>query len=257
MRKYLFIVLTAIVAISVASVASARTDIQTIKVKVTPSKLDKKKFKSGTKLFVDIDTVPDDELTPNLDQPPSATRTQVDFSSNLKFNPKAVPTCNVDSAAITNQTRDKAIDLCGKKSVVSLDNGTDATLQFDPAPNDPGTQPVSLTVAVTAFNGKEKNTLYLHTDPQGVDTKPVLVGKLKKGPKGYGKTLDVAVPGTPPFSISEFRTTVKNGAYVSARCKQKNATYQARTTYSNHPSTEATSVVKCKTKKSKGGKKGK
>ncbi len=248
MRKYLTIALAAFLAVAVASVAYARTDIQTIKVKVTPSKLDKKKFKPGAKLFVDIDTVPDDELTPNLDQPPSATRTRVDFSSNLTFNPKAVPQCKVTSAEIQNQTREDAIKLCGKKSVVSLDNGTDATLQFDPDQSSPGTTPVELKVAVTAFNGKEKNTLYLHTDPEGIATKPVLVGKLKKGPKGYSKTLDVTVPATPPFSISEFRTTVKSGAYISARCKEKVATYQARTTYSNHPSTKATALVKCKRK---------
>lgn len=248
MRKYLTIALAAVLAVAVASVASARTDIQTIKVKVTPSELDKKKFEPGAKLFVDIDTVPDDELTPNLDQPPSATRTRVDFSSNLRFNTNAVPQCKVTDSQIQNEDKKTATKKCGKKSVVSLDNGTDATLDFDPDPAAPDTTPVQLKVQVTAFNGKEKNTIYLHTDPEGIATKPVLVGKLKKGPKGYSKTLDVTVPATPPFSISEFRTTVKSGAYISARCKEKVATYQARTTYSNHPSTKATALVKCKRK---------
>lgn len=250
MRKYLIIAMVAVLSVAVVNSASARTDIQTIKTKITPSKLDKKKFKNA-KLYVDIDTVPDDELTPNYDQPPSANRTQVDFSPNLKFNTKAVPQCDVSDAEIQNQTKDVATDMCGKDSIVSLDNGTDATLQSDPDPSSPGTTPLVLKVAVTAFNGKEKDTLYLHTDPEGIPTKPVLVGKLKKGPKGFGKTLDVTVPGTPPFSISEFRTTVKNGKFVQARCKDKTATYRARTDYNDHPSTEATAVVKCKQKKKK------
>lgn len=248
MRKYLIIALTAVVAVAVVSFASARDDIQTIKAKVTPSKLDKKKYKNA-KIFVDIDTVPDDELTPNKDQPPSANRTRVDFPKNLKFNTKAVKNCKVTDAEIQNQTREQAIKLCGKASVVSLDNGTDATLQADPDPDSPGTTPLVLKVAVTAFNGKEKNTLYLHTDPEGIPTKPVLVGKLKKGPSGFGKTLDVVVPGTPPFSISEFRTTVKAGSYIQARCKKKVSTVQARTDYEDHTSTRSTSTVKCKQKK--------
>lgn len=247
MRKYLIIALTAVLSVAVVNTASARTDIQTIKTKVTPSKLDKKMY-TNAKLFVDILTVPDDELSPNNDQPPAATRTQVDFSPNLKFTPKAVPKCKVTAAEIQNQTRDSAIAMCGKDSVVSIDSGTDATLQTDPDPSSPGTTPFVLKVAVTAFNGKENNTLYLHTDPEGIPTKPVLIGKLKKGPQGFGKTLDVAVPATPPFTISEFRTTVKNGKYIQARCKDKVATYQARTDYSDHPSTTATAVVKCKQK---------
>lgn len=256
MRKYLTIALTAVLALAVVSFAFARDDIQTIKTKITPSKLDKKKFKNA-KIFVDIDTVPDDELSPTLNQPPSATRTEVDFSRNLKFDTTAVPNCKVTAAEITNRSRDDAINLCGKDSVVSLDNGTDATLVTDLDQSGPGTDQFILEVAVTAFNGKEKNTLYLHTDPDDpVTTNPVLVGELKKGPQGFGKTLDVTVPGTPPFAISEFRTTVKAGGFVQARCKEKVATYQARTTYSNHTPTEATALVKCTQKKSKKGGKG-
>jgi hypothetical protein len=77
----------------------------------------------------------------------------------------------------------------------------------------------------------------------------VLVGKLKKGPKGFSKTLDVAIPDLLAGAISEFRVTVKKAAYVTARCKQKTATFQARTQYENHSPTEALSTAKCKQKK--------
>ncbi len=256
MRKYAAFALTAFLSLVCASYAFARDDIQTIKARVTPSKLDANEFKNA-KIAIDIRTVADDELSPALDQPPSATRTQVDFPKNLKFNTKAAPNCKVSSSSLFNTTTTTAVGLCGKKSIVSLSSGTRAEVQIDPAPTTPGSTPLIVPVQVTAFNGKEKNALYLHARADSVNNTTLLIGKLKKGPKGYKTTLDVSIPPLLAGAISDFQTTVKSGGYVQARCKQKSATYQARTTYENHPSTEATSVVKCKQKKSKGGKKGK
>ena len=62
----------------------------------------------------------------------------------------------------------------------------------------------------------------------------MLVGKLKKGPKGYGNQLDVTIPPLLAGAISRFTTTVKNGKYVQARCKTKNEKWQATTMYNNH-----------------------
>ena len=248
-KKFLGLGLTAILVVGLVSFASGRTDIQTIKAKVTPSKLDKKKFKNA-KIYVDITTIPDQELTPNLDQPPSAVRTRVDFPDNLKFNTKAAPNCKVSDAQLNNTTTKTAIQLCGKDSIVSKSGRgrTSAEVQIDPDPNSPGNQPGIVPVVVTAFNGNKPNTLYLHARADAVNNTSILVGKLKKGPKGYKTTLDVKIPPLLAGAISDFKTTVKSGSYVQARCKKKSATYQARTTYSNHPSTRSTSVVKCKTK---------
>jgi hypothetical protein len=256
MRIYKIAALTLVFVLGLAGYAAARTDIQTIKVRVTPSKLDKKKFNKSAKIFVDIDTVADPEVTPNLDQPPSADRTFVDFPPNLKFNTKAAPNCKATSAGLQNTTTSQARSICGSKTVISRSNGTDAEVTIDPDPANPGTPPVIVDVVVTAFNGNAKNELYLHARADAVNNTSVLVGKLKKGPKGYAKTLDVAIPDLLAGAISEFRVTVKKGKYVQARCKQKSATYQARTQYENHAPTQATSVVKCKQKKSKKGKGG-
>ena len=68
---------------------------------------------------------------------------------------------------------------------------------------------------VTAFNGHEKHTLFLHSYAPSANNTSVLVGKLKrKGPKGYGNQLDVTIPPLLAGAISRFTTTVKNGKYV-------------------------------------------
>ena len=77
----------------------------------------------------------------------------------------------------------------------------------------------------------------------------VLVGKIKKGPKGYGKQLDVTIPPLLAGAISRFTTTVKAGKYVQARCKTKNQKFQAVTKYTNHAETTDDFTSKCKQKK--------
>ena len=93
---------------------------------------------------------------------------------------------------------------------------------------------------MTAFNGKEKNTLYLHSRADSVNNTSILVGKLKTGkkaPKGYGSQLDVAIPDLDAGAIARFTTTVKSGKYVQARCKTKNEKWQAISKYYNHADT--------------------
>jgi len=251
MRIYKIAALTLVFVLGLTGYAVARDDIQTLDVRVTPSKLDKKKFNKSAKIYVDIDTVADPEVSPNLDQPPSADRTQVDFPANLKFNTKAAPNCKATSGGLQNTTTDQARSICGSKSVISRANGTDAEVTIDPDPANPSSTPIIVDVVVTAFNGNAKNELYLHARADAVNNTSVLVGKLKKGPKGFSKTLDVAIPDLLAGAISEFRVTVKKAAYVTARCKQKTATFQARTQYENHSPTEALSTAKCKQKKKK------
>ncbi|MEO7198192.1 MAG: hypothetical protein ABIZ50_06935, partial [Solirubrobacterales bacterium] len=170
MRKILLIALTAFVALAVAN-AGAAGEVQSIKASIAPTKLDKKKYKP-VKLVVDVETANNDEDT-TLAQPPSATRTVVDFPSNLKFDTDAVPSCKVDSNAITNTTQEQATEMCGKDSKVSIDSGTSGLITI----GIPGGGSAPLPVQITAFNGQKPNTIYLHTDPgPSITTKPVLLG---------------------------------------------------------------------------------
>jgi len=260
MRKYLILVVAALVsALAIPTIAQA-DDIQSITGSLTPTKRDKKKFKPG-QIYVEILTQDMGEGTkPN--QPPSATNTKVNFPTNAKFNPGAVPKCKVSSGDLELTTSQQAIDKCGKKSVVSIKStmpedppgrnhatGTSAwvTVDFGPVTGQ-------VPVQVTAFNGKENGTLYLHSYAPSANNTSILVGKLKTGkkaPKGYGSQLDVTVPPLLAGAISRFTTTVKSGKYVTARCKSKKEKWQAITTYSNHATTTDDYESTCKQKKSK------
>ncbi|HEX6987362.1 MAG TPA: hypothetical protein VF170_18435, partial [Planctomycetaceae bacterium] len=79
----------------------------------------------------------------------------------------------------------------------------------------------------------------------------VLVGKLTKNKKSSlsnGPSLDVAVPVLAAGGIKTFKTTVKHGKYVQARCKTKSEKWQAITSYDNHAQTTDDYVSKCKQK---------
>jgi hypothetical protein len=246
MRKYLIVAVGALAALVVANFAFAAptSSIQTITTKLTPKKLSKKKYKPA-KIFVDIETQNNDEASgpPGSNEPPKANRTVVDFPKNMKFDTKAVPKCKKGSGALEGTSTATAKKICGNKSIVSVPT-TDAVVGVGGP-----TSTVDVPVVVTAFNGNKPNTLYLHARVESLGITSVLIGKLKKGPKGYGKTLYVKVPTLTAGGIASFRTTVKAGKYVQARCKTKNMTFRATSTYSNHSKTVDTYQSKCKQKK--------
>ena len=263
MRKYLAGALAAFMALACLNVAVAGADVQSINAKLTPKKLSKKKYKPAT-IAITVATQNNDQAGDSppefQNQPPAATRTIVDFPKNMKFNTNAAPHCKVNDAALANTTTEQATDLCGKKSIVSVGE--------QPGPGFPkktgAVQRVGgavgftdYDVVVTAFNGQKKNTLYLHARVQALPITAVLVGKLTKNQKASlsnGPSLDVTVPVLAAGGIKTFKTTVKHGKYVQARCKQKNMTFGARSTYNSGPNTDhtptkATFKTKCKQKK--------
>lgn len=261
MRKYVILAMAALACMVMASYAQAD---QTITGSIKPSKLDKKKKKPVT-LIIDIRTT--DKGSP-VDQPADADRTVVDFGKNLSFDPKAVPNCAGTEADLQNTTTEAAIDICGKKSIVSVtpktpigpdsldtangnsrvlkaDVPTGAVVVVDTDPVNPNSTQTFVPVALTAFNGTSNNTLYLHSKATTLPVTNVLVGKLKKGKGKYGNSLDVTIPQLLAGGIADFKTTVKNGKYVQAVCKSTKLPFAARTTYSDAPQTTATFNGKC------------
>jgi hypothetical protein len=260
MRKTSVVVLSALIALLGASYAQA-DDIQSIEAKISPNKLDKKKFKPA-KIWVEIITGNNvDGPIPN--QPPRATNTKVNFPKNLKFNTGAVPKCKVSHDQLENTSTEQATELCGAKSIVSVGSnvptGPEPTTGTSAWIGIGGPSPLGEPVVVTAFNGKEKNSLYLHSRAQNFPITSVLIGKLKKGPKAYGSQLDVTVPPLAAGGIARFTVTVKAKSYVQARCKSKTMKYQAITTFEDHPKVSDNYSHKCTQKKAKKkkGKKGK
>jgi hypothetical protein len=253
MRKYLIVAVAAMIsALALTSVAQA-DPIQSITTKLTPQKLPKKKYKPA-KIYVEILTGPLG-TGPNPEQPPSAFNTKVNFPANMKFDTKAVPRCKGSEAKLQNTTTKQAKKICGNKSIVSKGSGTptgpehatgtSAWVTVD-LPGSNTTLPVP--VVVTAFNGEKKNQIFLHSRADSVNNTSVLVGKIKKGPKGFGKQLNVKIPPLLAGAISRFTATVKSGKYVQARCKTKNMKFQAVTQYENHPTTTDDFSSKCKRK---------
>jgi hypothetical protein len=244
MRRTMFFAVTALLALfATSSVANAQEPQQTVEAKLTPTKLDKKKYKPA-KIFVDVETGPNDE-DPTLQQPPSAERTIVDFPKNMKFDTTAVDNCKVTNTAISNTTGDQAKQLCGPDSQVGS-GVAEVRIGTSPTTSSP------IPIVVTAFNGNQKDQIYLHSDPTGIPTKPVLVGKLVKGPTGFGRSLDVTIPPLGAGAISNFETTVKAGKYVQTRCKQTTNPFRARSFYTDHsPTTTPVWETKCKRKKKK------
>lgn len=267
MRKYVAAALAALVALACVNVATASAGIQAIDAKLTPTKLSKKKFKPA-KIAITIETQNNDQAGDSdpkfSNQPPAATRTIVDFPKNMKFNTNAAPHCKVDSAALAGTTTEQAIEACGKKSIVSVGEKPPSGATFWQPKKTGAVQRVGsdtgwtdYSFVVTAFNGKQKNTIYLHARGTLLPITAVLVGKLTKNKKASlsnGPSLDVTVPVLAAGGIKTFKTTVKHGSYVQARCKQKNMTYGARSTFdsgadTDHTPTKATTKQKCKQKK--------
>jgi len=253
MRKYLIAVVVAVVsALALTSIAQA-DDIQSITAKLTPKKRSKKQFKPA-QIYVEILTQDNEGER----QPPSAFNTKVNFPANMKFDTKKVPKCKATEAQLQGTSTENAIAACGSKSVVSKGSklptspghqgGTSAWVVID---TGPVSAPLQVPVRVTAMNGHEKHTLFLHSRAESLGVTTVLVGKLKKGPKGFGSQLDVTIPPLALGAIRRFTTTVKAGKYVQARCKSKNEKWQAVSMYNDHAKTTDDYTTKCKQKKKK------
>ena len=259
MRKSLIAAVAVIVAALAVPAIGQADPIQSITANLTPAKRSKTKFKPA-QIYVEILTGPNSSAATNPEQPPSATNTKVNFPKNAKFDPTAVPRCKGTEAQLQNTTTEQAKGICGSKSIVSKgsklptgpesETGTSAWVTVDLPGND---TTLGVPVVVTAFNGTNKNTLYLHSRADSVNNTSVLVGKLKTGkkaPKGYGSQLDVTIPPLLAGAIARFTTTVKAGKYVQARCKAKNEKWRAITTFENFTSPTVTDdyTSKCKQK---------
>ena len=253
MRKILALAVAGAVAFGVVTMANAGEETQQEVFKVKPTKI-KKKNHQNVKLINEVIT-PDD---PDLGQPPSATRTIVDWPKQFKFGLKKVPYCKTDEDGLNAApTVEDAKAACGKKSQVSSDKGSEAVIRTTLAP------PFDVVnVDVVAFNEKGKR-LYLYSKPTGdASAVPasVLTGKLKKfgaikdvdRPDGpFKQSLDVNVPPLAAGAIAYFKVTIPKSKYVQAKCKPKKMTAQATTLFSNGDTPQSTDdhTIKCKPKK--------
>jgi len=254
MRKFIALAIAGAMTVGVVSFATADESIQTEVGKVSPTKLPKKKHKNVK--FVNTITTFN---VPGTNQPPSANRTILDLSKNLKFNNKKWPYCKTDAAGLElAATVDDAKKLCGKKSIVSQDSGSTANVRVDLGP---GNEPLLLDIQVVAFN-ENGNKLLLYSKPVGPASgipASILVGKLKKASKvggrppgsstkGFKQSLDVSIPPLAAGAISLFKVTIEKSKYIKARCKPRRMKFQATTFFSNAAPTSDGFSFGCKPK---------
>jgi hypothetical protein len=254
MSRYTRLAVAAILGLALAATPSfaVADPIQSITTKLKPKKLPKKRYRPA-QIRVEIITGPNTGDPASPEQPPSAFRTKVNFPKNMKFDTKQVPRCKGTEAQLQNTTTKQATKVCKRKSIVSRGTG----LPTGPAPTigtsawvtvdlpGPGTT-LGVPVVVTAFNGSKKNQIFLHSRADSVNNTSILVGRLQKGPKGFGRQLNVKIPPLLAGAIARFTATVQNGRYVQARCKTKRMRFQAITRFTNHPTVKDDFNLKCK-----------
>ena len=224
--------------------AVAADDIQQLDAYFTPTKLDGRKF-TQAKLFVDLFTASNDESGANGKQPPTARRVRIDLARNLRFAPGAVPRCKVPARALRGEGAARQERLCGRASKVSIDSGSGAEITWDP----PLVLPPEVTeAALQVFNGRKRSTLYIAIDPDGPETGPVLVGKLRRSEVGraYGRQLDLDMAAPPRGAFSDLRFTIKQGNYLRARCRSRKSRFLVRTNFTNHSPSSVADATVCK-----------
>ena len=240
-RKSRFIVAIGLVmALAVSGLAfAAGSDENEAKVvgKVSPSKLDKKKYKK-VNLLLGVETSTS-HAVPGQQNPEQEF---IELGKNIKWDGSKADTCDAD---IGGTTTDQAKAACPPGSV--LGSGS-ASANLGSAGN------VS-DITVTTFNGPAKNHVRLHaySPSLGASLTQVVDGDIVKAKtSGYGQAL--SVPNAPDlgndaFLLTSFNSKItKSSGVVTARCKAKKIPFKRTVTYDDGSQETATITQKCKRK---------
>jgi hypothetical protein len=242
-RKWLAVGVGLTVALGTTSMAfAAATDTQDAAVdgKISPAKLDKKKYKP-VKLFTGVRTEVQGGVTGTQSNPLSE---YLSYPKNIKINLNGGATCS--TLPPSGSTPAQARAACPSKSY--LGEG-DAQIQ------GPGGVFID-DITVSVFRGPSKNGVQLHTySPTLLAAAPTVLGSIVKSNAGgkFGSALSVPhAPETGSLMLTGFNATInKSSKFATARCKSKKMTYQRKVTYADGSSEIAETTQKCKQKKSK------
>jgi hypothetical protein len=239
-RSRLVVALGLVLALGVSGVAFGTAAVNTAAVdgKVTPKKLDTKKFKP-VNLFLGIRNSYGTAHTGTQSNPAAEN---ISFSKNIKVSLGKAEPCPVTLANGT--PTEQAKQQCPPKSFIG--SGL-AEVQA------PGGAVIAEPV-VSVFVGPGKNDLQLHTyDPDLGAASPVVPAKIVKSKAGgkYGQALDVPqAPETGALLITSFNAKLKKGSGVAtARCKPKKFQFLRKVTYKDGTSETVKLSQKCTPKK--------
>jgi hypothetical protein len=225
MRKKRYAVIFAALTTGALVFAAAAwaVNASTVDFKLKDSSVPKKDFKKES-LFVHTTT----DTVPPGGFPSPTTSVNLDFDDDIKFTTKGIPKCTADISTMDTAAARAA---CGTSQVGTGTANARVPVTFTNFP-----------AVVTAFNGPKQNgnpTILLHTRvATPVPVTVVIAGELQDSPLGgdFGKRLAVSVPPT-GTALTDFQTTVKRGKYISARCHDKNKTWNVRATFTYQDTT--------------------
>jgi hypothetical protein len=222
--------------------ATGATDNQpAVDGQITPTKLDKKKYKPIS-LFSGVRTTFPGG-SPNGTQS-NAVSEFISYPKNIKFDFDAGSVCTTlpPSGSTTQQAR----DACPADSYLGA--GV-AEVQ------GPGIAPIT-DIVVSVFRGPDKNGIQLHTySPTLGQAAPTVLGQIVSSGKGgeFGQALSVPhAPETGALAITKFNANIeKSSKAVTAVCKDKTMTFQRDTTWADGTTSTSNTTQNCTQKKPK------
>ncbi len=235
--------ITALAATSVAFGAAADTQNAFVDGTISPTKLDKKKYKP-VQMFSGVRTEIPGGVT-GLQSNPLVE--YLSYPKDGKFDFSAGSVCTTLPASGSTPAQAKAA--CPADSFIG--EGV-AEVQ------GPGGLVIS-DITVSVFRGPANNGIQLHTySPTLLAASPTVPGSIVKSDAGskFGQALSVPnAPQTGSLMITKFNATIsKSSKALLGRCKSKTMTFQRRVTYADGSQDTVEVTQKCKQKKPKGHK---
>ncbi len=246
-RSAVIFALAAAGALAIAAVAFA-APTSTFSFKMSPSNVPKTTYQNGS-LFTDIAT---HYTNPGNNNPGGATeRTQIYLDKNWKINTSAATKCS--SSQLAGKTMAQAMAACknalvGTGTATATANGLfeihGCVLLFNGQPQS-GNPTLQVFTRVQASNPSNITCGNPSTNNQGNAT-VLLTGVLKPATAPYGKVLDVDhITQAASFPLEEFKTTVKHGSYISAKCPTSPWHMKTTWTYNNNTTKTISKTQPC------------
>ena len=246
-RSAVIFALAAVGVVAVAAVAIA-APTSTFSFKMSPTNPPKTTYQNGS-LFTDIET---HYTNPGNNNPGGATeRTQIYLDKNWKINPSAAAKCS--SSQLAGKTMKQAMAACanalvGTGTATATANGLfeihGCVLLFNGQPQN-GLPTLKVFTRVQASNPSNITCGNPSTNTQGNAT-VLLNGVLKNATAPYGKVLDVDhITQAASFPLEVFKTTVKKGSFISAKCPTSPWHMKTTFTYNNNTTKTISKTQAC------------
>ena len=227
---------TALSASAIAIADGAGTNEAFVDGQVTPSKLDKKKYKPVS-LFTGVRTSVPGGVNGSQSNPVSE---YLSYPKNVKFDLDAASICT--TLPPSGSTAQQARDACPDDSFIGSGVGE---------VQGPGLAPVT-DIIVSVFRGPDKNGVQLHTSSATLGpAAPTVLGAIVKSKvTGFGDALSVPhAPETGGLMITKFNAKITKASKVAtARCKSKSMKFQREVTYADGSKETAETTQTCKRK---------